>query len=162
LLFNFGDQHPDFERLIFTKQLAQDRVMSTTLQNEIVDANQALHYPDLSYRILGSMFEVHNYLGPGFVNRIYANACYHEFKITEIPAVPMTEMSVFYKNRKVGTIKFGHFCIDEKVMVFPVALKDMNDLKVANMMDWMCYNKIKFGIIANFNDLRLTTKFMTV
>jgi len=43
-------------------------------------------YPDLAYAVCGRLYEVHNILGPGFVHRIYANACYRELQLRGLPS----------------------------------------------------------------------------
>ncbi len=42
-------------------------------------------YPELSYRIMEAVFEVHNQLGPGFSEEIYQHALIIEFEIQESP-----------------------------------------------------------------------------
>ncbi len=45
------------------------------------DAN--IIYPELSYEIMGAIFEVHKELGPGFLESIYEKALIEEFKKEE-------------------------------------------------------------------------------
>lgn len=42
-------------------------------------------YPEESYEIIGCCFEVHNYLGPGFLEIVYKDALEFEFKQKNIP-----------------------------------------------------------------------------
>ena len=42
-------------------------------------------YRDLSYRVMDAVFEVHNSLGPGFVESVYEEALAHELEIRGIP-----------------------------------------------------------------------------
>lgn len=158
LLFNFASSKPEFKRLFFENELMNQSKPSYEAVGEDIER----HYPELSYKILQAMFEVYRHLGPGFIHRVYANACYREFKICGLPAVSLKEMIVAYKGKTVGSIKFGHFSVLDKFMVFPVAIKNMEDLKTANFMDWMRYNGIQFGIITNFHDLPASVKFVTV
>lgn len=48
------------------------------------DVDKVIHR-DLSYRIMEAVFEVHNSLGPGFVEGIYEEALAHELEIRGIP-----------------------------------------------------------------------------
>jgi len=51
-----------------------------------LEMRQEIIYPDLSYQIMQAVFEVHNQLGPGFLERIYENALAHELEIMALPA----------------------------------------------------------------------------
>jgi len=44
-------------------------------------------YPDLSYRIMEAVFEVHNRLGPGFSEEIYNRALITELEVRDFPFV---------------------------------------------------------------------------
>ena len=37
-------------------------------------AGKKVLYPDLSYRVMEAVFEVHNHLGPGFTENVYERA----------------------------------------------------------------------------------------
>lgn len=45
----------------------------------------ALIYKEESYLIIGKCFEVHNNLGPGFLEIVYKDALEYEFKQSNIP-----------------------------------------------------------------------------
>ncbi len=38
-------------------------------------------YPELSYDVMGAVFEVHNTLGPGFLESLYEEALAYEFEL---------------------------------------------------------------------------------
>lgn len=42
-------------------------------------------YRDLSFQIMNAIFEVHNTLGPGFIESIYEEALVHELTLHQIP-----------------------------------------------------------------------------
>jgi len=153
LLFNFGSPEPEFERLYFEPRPAD---------NDLDAAIQALpEFPDdylapkLTYIIIGGLFEVHITLGPGFIHRIYANACYYELRLRGLEVRPQKEYQVIYRNRPIGTIKFNHLRIGDSVLVFPVAVQDINDIRINNLKDWMRVQNIPIGILANFYDTSL-------
>jgi GxxExxY protein len=153
LLFNFGSPEPEFERLYFEPRLPD---------NELGAAIRALpEFPDdylapeLTYNIIGGLLEVHTALGPGFIHRIYANACYHELQLRGLEVRAQKEYQVIYRNRPVGTIKFNHLRVGDSVFVFPVAVQDVNDIRINNLKDWMRVQNVPLGILANFYDTSL-------
>ena len=105
---------------------------------------------------------MHNELGPGFVHRIYANACYRELQMRGLGVEPRKRMDVTYKGTMIGNVAFAHLLVDGKVMVFPVAYQDRRTADLDIMREWMRICDIKLGIIANFQAARLSTTFLRI
>jgi len=153
LLCNFGGAEPDFERLYFKPRSPQSGV-DTSLPSQIEHLAEFIS-PELTGDIIEGLFEVHTTLGPGFIHRIYANATYHELLLRGLETLPRREYQVIYRGQPVGEIKFNHLQIENKLMVFPVAVQDINDLSINNLKAWMQTQKIPVGILANFYPTRL-------
>jgi hypothetical protein len=45
--------------------------------------------------------------------------------------------------------------VGDSVLVFPVAVRDINDIRINNLKDWMRVQNIPIGILANFYDTSL-------
>jgi len=150
LLLRFGGPKPDFARRILSdsdglKNVNRD--LFTT--SDTVD----LLYPDLTHQILNGLFEVYKQLGPGFIHRIYANACYYELKLCGLDIKTHREFHVFMDDIDLGVIKFGHLQIDSRVLVFPVAVADIATIQINNLKAWMRYLNIPIGIVMNFSTI---------
>lgn len=154
LLFNFGGAEPEFKRVIHT---LKEQPSSPADQQ---DVRSNLLYPELSYEVIGSLFAVHHALGPGFVKRIYANACYREMQSRGLDVRPLKQMTVYYQGEILGTIKLAHFLVEGCLMVFPAAIGDLGNMKPQNLRHWMASQQISLGILANFNDAQLKPVFM--
>lgn len=157
LLFNFGNSKPEFDRLYFNQA---ERVPFE--REKVVDLSAELLYPELTDTILGSIYEVFSIIGPGFVHRIYANACHHELKLRGMEAKPVKRMQVAYKGAVIGDIAFGHILVDGKIIVFPVALRDIKDIQLDDLKHWMQICGVQLGVLANFNATRLEVLFVRV
>jgi hypothetical protein len=46
------------------------------------------------------------------------------------------------------------------VMLFPVAIQDINDIRIENLKDWMRVQQVELGILANFCDTSLKPAFL--
>src|SRR5690606_20170603 len=92
----------------------------------------------------------HTILGPGFIHRLYANAVYHELRLRGLAVQPHREYQVYYHGRATGGIKFNHVRIGSRLMVFPVAVKDLDRIRISNLKSWMQAQKVPLGILANF------------
>lgn len=95
LLFRFGGPKPEFARRVFTPGIRSELVGANP--SELIDQENLL-YPELTYEIIGAVLEVFHTLGPGFIYRIYANACYHELKLRGLEVKPHREFRVFLDN----------------------------------------------------------------
>jgi len=161
LLFNFGGEKPEFDRLYFDPA-KREQASPESSDHENIARSEDWLYPDLAYAIVGGLYEVHTHLGPGFVHRIYANACHHELGLRSFALMASKRMQVFYKDVAVGDIAFGHLVVDGKIMVFPVAVRDLQSIHLDSLKNWMRAKDIRLGIIANFDTLRLQTLFLRV
>jgi GxxExxY protein len=161
LLLNFGHREPEFNRLHFNPAKKAIAATEQTTAKEITSSPDWL-YPDLAYQIVGGLYEVHTRLGAGFVHRIYANACYHELGLRGLAVKANKRMQVTYKDVIVGDVAFGHLLVEGKVMVFPVAIGNVQDIHLNNLKEWMRRCQIDLGILANFDAVSLDIVYVRV
>lgn len=75
-----------------------------------------LLYPELSYKIVGAAYEVHNGIGAGHLERTYQRALAAELQRLHIPFEEQVYVPVTFKGERVGT-HYLDFLIDGKVLV---------------------------------------------
>jgi GxxExxY protein len=145
LLCNFGASVPQFERLYFQTRpdVANVKQTANNWPNSYLE-------PELTEQVIGALYEVHRWLGPGFVYRIYANAVYHELKMRGLQIIPHHAFEVFYRGQSVGEIKFQHMAVEERLLLFPVAIQNLDDIRIENMKDWLRECEMPLAIVANF------------
>lgn len=148
LLFNFGGSKPEFRRLYYRVRESQND--DQAVQRAVTQVPDDYLSPELTWDIIGALFEVHCTLGPGFIHRIYANACYRELGMRGLEVRAESDMQVIYRGTVVGAIKFGHLLVEGVAMVFPVTVVDVNDIRLNNLKDWMRSESVPLGILANF------------
>ncbi|OIO92965.1 MAG: hypothetical protein AUK03_08905 [Anaerolineae bacterium CG2_30_64_16] len=148
LLLNFGGSEPEFKRLYFEARQPQND--EETFRQAMATVPDGYLDPELTWEVIGGLFEVHGTLGPGFIYRIYANACYHELKLRGLRVRAEREMQVIYRGAAIGAIKFNHLRVENDLLVFPVAIMDVNDIRLNNLKDWMRVERVPLGILANF------------
>jgi GxxExxY protein len=159
LLFNFGGREPEFNRVYFNPAKKASPSPENKFEKEFTPPSEWL-YPDLSYQIVGGLYEVHAILGAGFVYRIYANACCHELALRGLAVKRAKRMQVAYKGKIIGNIAFAHILVEGKVMVFPVALHHIEDIRLDDLKRWMKLSGIQLGIVANFDAIHLEIVFV--
>lgn len=146
LLCNFGASRPHFERLFF-----QQRTTASDDTKRIVASwPESYIMPELTEAVIGAVYEVHALLGPGFVYRIYVNAVYQELKMRGLTAVLHHMFEVFYHGQSIGQIKFQHVEVEGRLLIFPVAIQNLADIRIENMKAWLRKRQLPLGIVANF------------
>ncbi len=159
LLLNFGGAKPEFQRLFFAPR--EPKVVDAHAERAFSNHEHPdLVAPEMVYDIVGGLFEVHATLGPGLIHRIYANACYYELKLRDLPARRQKTIQIFYRDISLGELKFGHLCVGNTVIVFPTAIQSIADLKLDALREWLRVQRVPLGILANFNDTELKPIFL--
>jgi GxxExxY protein len=152
LLFRFGGPKPEFARRVLSAQSEYETLLPDP--TDLIDRANLLH-PDVTYEIIGGALEVFRLLGPGFIHRIYANACYHELKLRGLEVKPHREFRVFLDDIDLGGVKLGHLQIEQHALLFPVAVSDINTINLTNLQAWLRYLDIPLGILVNFKTTRV-------
>lgn len=114
-------------------------------------------YKDLTYKIIGCLYEVHKELGSVHKEIIYHKALAIEFKSKNIPFEEEKSIDVKYKGKVIGIYR-PDFIIDEKVIlevkVAPAITKTMQD-QVYFYIKGTKYNLV---ILANFGTSKVGVK----
>jgi GxxExxY protein len=157
LIFNFGGAIPEFDRLLFDPA-TRDQPMRTPQTVSPISPDWL--YPELAYAVVAGLFEVHTVLGPGFIHRIYANACYHEMTLRGFATRRIKRMQIAYKDKILGDMALGHLLVEGRLMVFPLATQDTPLFYIDGLKSWMRMNGIQLGILANFSTTHLQPLFI--
>ena len=113
-----------------------------------------LLYPELSYKVMQAVFEVHNTLGPGLTEDIYENALALELEIQGIPFERQHQIQVHYKDRFVGNYRL-YMVIDDKIILELKAVTQLNDIFKAQLLSYLCATGMQLGILINFGTKRV-------
>ena len=114
-----------------------------------------LLYKDESYAIIGAMFAVHKELGAGFLERVYQDALEYEFQERGIPYEREKEIRVMYKGKPLGEPYRADFICYNKIIVELKAVKELEKLHNAQVINYLKITGFKLGILVNFYDLYL-------
>ena len=106
-------------------------------------------FPELSYQIMGLIFEVFNQLGPGFTEVIYEKALIHELERHGIPFEAQKCIDVYYKGQNLGEFRLD-LIIDGKIILELKAVKELSDLFRRQLASYLKATGIPLGILVNF------------
>jgi len=120
---------------------------------EKVAGNKIL-YPDLSYKVMEVMFEVHNQLGPGLTEEIYERAVIVELMARKIPFEQQKIIKVLYKGQPIGSYRLD-LVIDNKIILEFKAVSALNDLHKQQLLAYLKASNLRLGILINFGTKRV-------
>src|SRR5262245_44000653 len=87
-----------------------------------------LLYKDEMYAIIGDAMDVHNELGPGFLEAVCQEALEIEFLSRKLPHYPQRELRVFYKGQMLNKFYIADFSCYDGIMVEIKAQKQLTEI----------------------------------
>ena len=118
-----------------------------------------LKYKDITEKIIGGSFEVHKFLGNGFQEVIYQRALAYELTKAGLSYVREIEQEIFYKEllEPIGTRR-ADFIVEGKVLVELKAIIELDDVHLAQILNYLKAYRLEVGLLINFGSKSLTFK----
>ncbi len=116
-----------------------------------------MKYEDLTYKIIGCAMEVHKQLGNGFQEVIYQRALAIEMGLQGIEFSREFEMNLEYKGHNIGTRRVDFF-VEERIMVEIKAVISLEDVHLAQAMNYVEAYNLEIGLLINFGAKSLQHK----
>lgn len=114
-------------------------------------------YSDITRKIIGCSMEVHRYLGNGFQEVIYQRALKIEMEQQSLSFSREHEMQIQYKGIDIGTRRVDFF-VEEKVMVEIKAVIELEDVHLAQAINYLEAYGLEIGLLINFGSRSLQFK----
>lgn len=108
-----------------------------------------LIYPDLSYKIIGILFEVYNNLGPGYHEKYYQRATADTLKEYNLSFKEQVFSPLIFRDKKVGSF-YLDFLIDDKIVLEIKKGDRFSKRNIDQVISYLKANNLKLGIIVNF------------
>ena len=112
---------------------------------------------ELTHKIIGCAMRVHSTLGNGFQEVIYQRALAIEMEKQDLSFVREMEMEIFYYERQIGTRRVDFF-VDDRIMVELKALIKLEDVHLAQAMNYCHAYGLSIGLLINFGAKSLEFK----
>jgi len=114
-------------------------------------------HSDLTAKIIGAAIEVHKVLGNGFQEVVYQRALAIELTNQRLSFLRELEMSIEYKGEDIGTRRVDFF-IENKVMVEIKAIIQLEDVHLAQAINYLEAYDLEIGLLINFGSKSLEFK----
>jgi len=118
-----------------------------------------LKYQGITEKIIGASFEVHKFLGNGFQEVIYQRALAWELSQAGLDFAREIEENIFYKElpEPIGTRR-ADFIVESKVLVELKAIIELEDVHLAQVLNYLKAYRLEVGLLINFGSKSLTFK----
>ncbi len=119
--------------------------------------NNNFYKSEITATIIHCAYQVHNNLGNGFQEVIYQRALMREFIRANLAFEREKEMDIFYLGDKIGERRVD-FLVNQDIMVELKALTALEDVHIAQLMNYIEAYKVRIGLLLNFGARKLEIK----
>lgn len=123
--------------------------------NELIMNSEQLN--KISERIINAAYKVSNALGAGFLEKVYENALAHQLVKDGMKIEQQRPINVYYDKVVVGEY-FADLVVEEAVIVELKAGKRIEDIYLAQTLNYLKATGLKLGLILNFGQPRVGIK----
>lgn len=114
-------------------------------------------HEELTHKIIGCAMKVHSTLGSGFQEVFYQRALDIEMRKQRLDFTREQEMIVFYDGIEIGTRRVDFF-VEGKIMVELKAVSKLDDLHLAQAMNYLEAYNLPVGLLINFGSRSMEFK----
>ncbi len=116
-----------------------------------------MKHEDITHKIIGCAMKVHSTLGNGFQEVIYQRALAIEMEKQGLGFKREMEMSIFYEGIDIGTRRVDFF-VEDSIMVELKALIKLEEVHLAQAMNYCQAYRLPIGLLINFGAKSLEFK----
>jgi GxxExxY protein len=111
-------------------------------------------FGEITEKIIGAAMRVHNTLGCGFQEVIYQRALELDVRLIPVNYVREFEMPIFYLDQPIGLRRVDFF-VENKISVELKALTNLEDVHLAQAINYLEAYNLEIGLLINFGSKRL-------
>ncbi len=107
-------------------------------------------YKQETYDIVGLCMEVHSVLGSGFLESVYQEALEVEFINRNVVYEREKEIKILYKGNELSKYFIADFLCCDEIIVELKAVKKIEDIHIAQILNYLKATGKKVGLLVNF------------
>ncbi len=106
---------------------------------------------DLSYTIIGAIYNVYNNLGPGLLESVYESALTYELKKRDLKVERQIEVPILYDGKRIDTDLRLDMLVEDLVIVELKSVLEMKDVFYLQIDTYLKLTGKHLGLLVNFN-----------
>jgi GxxExxY protein len=111
---------------------------------------------EITYKLRGSIFKVHNNLGPGLLESVYEAALIHELKKEGLKVESQVSIPVIYDNINLELGFRLDLLVGDKVIVEIKSVETLAPVHHKQLLTYLKLTDKKLGLLVNFNTDEIT------
>jgi GxxExxY protein len=116
--------------------------------------NEKYIHSDITHKIIGCAMNVHSNLGSGFMEVVYQRSLAIELEKQKIFFDRELEIPIHYNGIEVGMRRVD-FKVDNKIMVELKAISQLEDIHIAQVINYLEASDFEIGLLLNFGSKSL-------
>ena len=106
---------------------------------------------DLTGRVIGAAIEVHQELGPGLLESVYAKCLFHELTERGIDCLVEVPLPVHYKGYPIDCGYRIDLMVEQRLIVEMKSVDTLQAVHHAQLLTYMKLSNVATGLLINFN-----------
>ena len=106
---------------------------------------------ELSYTIIGTIYDVYNNLGPGLLESVYESALTYELTKKGLKVDRQVEVPILYENIKIESNLRLDMLVEDLVIVELKSVLEMKDVYYLQIDTYLKLTGKHLGLLVNFN-----------
>ena len=106
-------------------------------------------HSEISQKIIGAAYDVHNTLGSGFLEKVYQNALLIELKLQGLSAEAEKPITVHYRGEVVGNY-IADIVVEDKIILEIKAIRSLSEIHEVQLVNYLTATGIEIGLLLNF------------
>lgn len=106
-------------------------------------------YEEVTKKIIGCAYKVHNTLGSGFLEKVYENALKVELEKSGLGVEQQKAINVYYDNSVVGQY-IADLVVNDAIILEIKVAETINKVHEAQLLNYLRATRLRVGLIINF------------
>lgn len=114
-------------------------------------STKAYPHAELTEKIIGAAYTVHNELGSGFIEKVYENALTQELRYNGYAVQQQPLVSVYYRGLSVGEFQ-PDLIVEKKILVDVKAVRTLTKEFESKLIHYLKATGLEVGLLINFGE----------
>ena len=116
-----------------------------------------MDYSDLTEKIIGCAYRVHNVLGSGFLESVYEKSLIIEIGKSGLSVEAQKSIDVYYDDHVVGSF-FADIIVANTIIVELKAIRALSPVHEVQLVNYLAATKLPVGLLVNFGEFKVEIK----